>query len=305
VLLLGLTNVALAFYTPSDDVVTLTATNFDSLVKRSDSTWVVEFFAPWCGHCKSLTPEYKKAATAAKGHLKLGAINCDDHAQLCQQFGVKGYPTIKIFGSNKNTPVDHQGARDAKGILESALAEAKKTIKAKLSGGGNGGGSSSGGSSDVVELTDANFDREVLKSDQPVLVEFFAPWCGHCKNLEPEYKKAAAELKGKVKLCMLDATVNTIKAQQYGVQGYPTIKFFGAGPKDSESVTDYDGGRTAADIVNWALEKYADSIPAPELIQLTTEDVATKACAEKPLCVVAFLPHILVSEIYFSKKFVF
>jgi protein disulfide-isomerase A6 len=51
---------------------------------------------------------------------------------------------------------------------------------------GSGG---SGGKSDVIELTDDNFDKLVLNSDKPVLVEFFAPWCGHCKNLKPHYEK--------------------------------------------------------------------------------------------------------------------
>jgi protein disulfide-isomerase A6 len=91
----------------------------------------------------------------------------------------------------------------------------------------------------------------------------------------------------------MDSTVHTIKAQQYGVQGYPTIKYFAGGKKDSESIADYDGGRTSADIVTWALEKYSDNISPPELIQLTSEDVAKTACQDKPLCVIAFLPHIL------------
>lgn len=56
-----------AMYPSSSDVVSLTSTNFDRLVKQSDAVWVVEFYAPWCGHCKSLAPEYQKAATALKG----------------------------------------------------------------------------------------------------------------------------------------------------------------------------------------------------------------------------------------------
>ena len=81
-----------------------------------------------------------------------------------------------------------------------------------------GGGGSSGGSSDVVELTDSNFDKEVLKSKDMWLVEFFAPWCGHCKNLAPHWEKAATQLKGKMKLGALDATVHQVKSQAYGVK---------------------------------------------------------------------------------------
>jgi protein disulfide-isomerase A6 len=55
-----------ALYPSSSDVVELTPSNFDKLVLKSDGIWIVEFFAPWCGHCKSLVPEYLKAAKALK-----------------------------------------------------------------------------------------------------------------------------------------------------------------------------------------------------------------------------------------------
>jgi len=68
-------------------------------------------------------------------------------------------------------------------------------------------------SKDVIELTDENFDKTVLNSEDMWLVEFYAPWCGHCKNLAPEWATAATELKGKIKLGALDATVNTLKVR--------------------------------------------------------------------------------------------
>lgn len=296
-LLASLVSSGLALYSSSDDVVELTANNFDRLVVKSDEVWVVEFYAPFCGHCRNLVPEYKKAATALKGVIKVGGVNCEQEQGLCGQHGVRGYPSIKIFGANKRSPSDYNGQRTAKDIAESALAEAKKKIKNVLGGGGSSsGGSSDGGSSnskDVIELTDSNFDKLVLNSDDVWLVEFFAPWCGHCKNLEPHWAKAATELKGKVKLGALDATVHTLKAQQYGIQGYPSIKYFAGGSKDRDSAQDYDGGRTASDIVTWALEKYSENIPAPEIVQLTSEELAKDTCLEKPLCVISVLPHIL------------
>ena len=71
--------------------------------------------------------------------------------------------------------------------------------------------------------------------------------CGHCKKLEPEWKKAAGELKGRAKLGAVDATVHGDLAARYGVKGYPTIKEFVGG-----KVRDYEGGRTAGDIVTHA-----------------------------------------------------
>jgi len=71
-----------------------------------------------------------------------------------------------------------------------------------------------------------------------------------------------------VKLGALDATVHTVKASQYGVQGYPTIKYFPPGKKDASSASEYNGGRTGSDIVNWALEILAENVPAPEVKQV-------------------------------------
>lgn len=75
-----------------------------------------------------------------------------------------------------------------------------------------------------------------------------------------------------VKLGAVDATVHTVKASKYGVQGYPTIKVFAPGKKDSSSMEDYTGGRTASDIVNWALDKLAENVPAPEIVQVKKDN---------------------------------
>jgi protein disulfide-isomerase A6 len=120
------------------------------------------------------------------------------------------------------------------------LAAAKKKVKEQLDG--KSGGSKKSSTDDVIELTDSNFDKLVLQSEDIWLVEFFAPWCGHCKNLAPEWAKAAKELKGKVKLGAVDATVHTVTASRYEVKGYPTIKFFAGGKKEKSSAQEYDGG---------------------------------------------------------------
>lgn len=74
----------------------------------------------------------------------------------------------------------------------------------------------------------------------------------------------------------LDATVHQSKASKFGVQGYPTIKFFPPGKKDASSAEEYNGGRTANDIVNWALEKLAENVPAPEVKQVSNFVLKTR-----------------------------
>uniref|UniRef100_A0A1B0CEJ6 protein disulfide-isomerase n=1 Tax=Lutzomyia longipalpis TaxID=7200 RepID=A0A1B0CEJ6_LUTLO len=123
---------SVALYPSSSDVVDLTPANFDRLVLQGDAVWVVEFYAPWCGHCKSLVPEYQKAATALKGAVKVGAMNADEHKSLAGEYGVRGFPTLKIFGANKKSPIDYSGQRTADAIAEAALAEVKKKENDKL-----------------------------------------------------------------------------------------------------------------------------------------------------------------------------
>ncbi|XP_064383274.1 protein disulfide-isomerase A6 homolog [Halichondria panicea] len=284
------------FYDHTDEVYDLTQANFQKLVLDSHFVWIVEFYAPWCGHCQSLAPEFKKASNALKGIVRLGAVNADEHKQLGGQYGVKGFPTIKIFGSNKKSPSDYNGARSAEGFVSEGLSAARvmanDRLGGKKSGGSSGGGGGSGGN-EVVELTDNNFESTVLSSDDIWLVEFYAPWCGHCKSLAPHWKSAASELRGKAKLGAIDATVHKVLASRYGIQGFPTIKYFPAGKKDS-SGENYDGGRTSDDIVRWVMDRWTVNLPPPDVYQLTSQEVLD-TCAEKQICFISFLPHILDS----------
>lgn len=127
---------ALAFATyvlaDGSDVINLTQADFESTV-NTESLILVEFFAPWCGHCKALAPHYEEAATALKEReIKIAKVDCVDQADLCQTNGIQGYPyvstvlfilrvahylfrTLKVF--KKGEATDYTGPRKADGII--------------------------------------------------------------------------------------------------------------------------------------------------------------------------------------------
>lgn len=81
-------------------------------------------------------------------------------------------------------------------------------------------------SSTVVHVTDATFDEEVLQSDVPVLVDYWAEWCGPCKMIAPVLEEVAEGYAGKVKVCKLDVDSNKEAAAKYGIRGIPTLMVF-------------------------------------------------------------------------------
>lgn len=104
----------------SDDVLDLTDSNFKDGVAGKD-IMLVEFFAPWCGHCKRLAPEYETAATALLKNdppVSLAKVDCvGEGKDTCSKYGVSGYPTLKIFRGGEMSS-DYDGPRDSDGIVK-------------------------------------------------------------------------------------------------------------------------------------------------------------------------------------------
>ncbi|KAI1102476.1 thioredoxin-domain-containing protein [Jackrogersella minutella] len=124
-----------SLYLKSSPVVQVDAKSFDRVINKSNYTSVVEFYAPWCGHCQNLKPAYEKAARNLESLVRVAAVNCDEdeNKQLCGMMGVKGFPTLKIVrpGKGKGKPIveDYNGPRTAKAIVDTVVEKINNHVK--------------------------------------------------------------------------------------------------------------------------------------------------------------------------------
>ncbi|KAL6056824.1 protein disulfide-isomerase precursor [Balamuthia mandrillaris] len=134
----------------------------------------------------------------------------------------------------------------------------------------------------VLDLTKDNF-QQTLDENEFVLVEFFAPWCGHCKALAPEYEAAAQLLKDtpNVKLAKVDCTVEEDLAREHAIQGFPTVRLYRRG--STADPIEYNAAREANAIVAWLNKK-----AGPAATSLANEEEAQNFVTEKKTCVVGY-----------------
>jgi len=151
----------------ASSVLDLLPNNFDSIVLKSGKPALVEFFAPWCGHCKTLAPIYEQLAEVfPSSKVSIAKVDADEHKSLGKRFGVQGFPTLKWFDGKSDTPEDYKGGRD--------LESLKKFVEEKT---GAKGKAKKAAPSHVTMLDGTSFVKEV-GAEKDVFVAFTAPWCG-------------------------------------------------------------------------------------------------------------------------------
>ncbi|CAD5112143.1 DgyrCDS1382 [Dimorphilus gyrociliatus] len=237
----------------------LTSDNFKGFIKKKKHTLVM-FYAPWCGHCKKAKPEFTSAAEEIQDNpkLSLAAVNCIKHQSLCSD--VNGYPTFKYFNYGK-AGTKYAGGREKADFLKfirdpdsAANVQAPPPTESA-----EDAWTEIPHASNVNHLSDESFDSFV-KSHSSVLVMFYAPWCGHCKNMKPAYAEAAKILvdeKIEGHIAAVDATIHNSIAKKFEVKGYPTLIHFKNGAKNME----YDRSRTASDLVDFMKNPVKMKIP--------------------------------------------
>ncbi|KAF3937027.1 Calsequestrin-1 [Dactylella cylindrospora] len=112
----------------ASDVKQLTKDTFDEFITENKLV-LAEFFAPWCGHCKALAPEYETAATQLKDKgISLIKVDCTEESELCQKQGVEGYPTLKVFRGSLENPSPYGGQRKADSIVSYMVKQSLPSV---------------------------------------------------------------------------------------------------------------------------------------------------------------------------------
>lgn len=231
----------------SSDVLNLTKDNFSSIV-NPEPLVLVEFFAPWCGHCKALAPHYEEAATTLKDKdIKLAKVDCVDQADLCQTHGVQGYPTLKVFRGGEST--DYSGPRKADGIISYML---KQSLPA------------------VSDVTASNL-AEFQKADKLVVLAYVS---STTKAPAPEFSATADKLRDEF---LFGITSDAAAIAAAGVTP-PAIVVYRS---FDEHVTEYPYPPSAATIPE--LESWIQQLAIPILGEVNGETFALYATSSKPL----------------------
>lgn len=189
---------------------------------------MIMFYAPWCGYCKSMKPDYVEAAGDLKGESILAAIDVakPGNSKIRQLYNITGFPTLLYFERGQfRFPYNGENKRQAiVEFMRDPVAQPKQKKKDVVD-------ESWARDTDVVHLNGDSFDAILAKAEH-ALVVFYAPWCGHCKRIKPEFEKAATKIKTeKINgiLAAVDATKEPDLASRFGVKGYPTLKYFNKG----------------------------------------------------------------------------
>lgn len=251
-------------FDPQDsDVISLCDDDFSATVSAlqdtGDQNWLVEFYAPWCGACKALSPVWEKVATELKGTLPVAKVDATKCTKLKDRFGINGFPTIFLF--HKGRQYEFRGNRIFEPLVQWAKGEFKqgRSLPVPPEDSRSIKEEEQDAESDVIVLKDSNFEDEVqMGFKETWFIEFYAVWCGHCKQLKPVWELLATDLKGKVKVAKMEANQNLETSKRFAVNAFPTIVVVHQG-----NYYEYSGARMLADLKAFANGGFKNVTAAP------------------------------------------
>ncbi|MCJ1468969.1 hypothetical protein MMC07_007600 [Pseudocyphellaria aurata] len=209
--LTGLTR-ADGLYTKGSLVLQVDGKSYDKLIAKSSQASILEFYAPWCGHCKNLKPAYEKAAKSLNGLAQVAAINCDEESNkaFCGGMGVQGFPTLKIIKPSKTpgkpTVEDYQGPRTATGIIDALKLAIPNHVKRISDKSLNGWFETSNDTTKAILFSEKGTTGALIK----VL---------------------SAEFLGSIKIAQI-RNKETVAVEMFGVSEFPSLVVLPGGSKE-------------------------------------------------------------------------
>ncbi|MCJ1482741.1 hypothetical protein MMC06_002907 [Schaereria dolodes] len=224
-------------YSKGSSVLQVDGKSYDKLIAKSNLVSIVEFYAPWCGHCKNLKPAYEKAAKSLKDLAQVAAINCDDEINkpFCGTMGVQGFPTLKIVKPSKKPgkPIveDYQGPRTAAGIVDAVKAAIPNSVK---------------------RISDKGLDAFLKDSNDTAKAVLFSDK-GTTSAL---IKVLASEYANRINFAQI-RDKDTTAISTFGISTFPTLLVL---PGGSQSPVTYEGPLTK-ERMKLFLNQFAAAIP--------------------------------------------
>ncbi|KAL0214224.1 hypothetical protein P9112_006408 [Eukaryota sp. TZLM1-RC] len=250
--------VTLLSFTAYASIEVLTSTNYDETIS-SDKYTFVKFYAPWCGHCKSMAPQWEQLADLAKSfndQITIAEVNGDVSKDIMKKESIRGFPTLKLFKNGK-VVADFKGQRTLEGFTDFISKHTSIKLTPTTT-------THSPVRSHVADLTEFNFDKKV--TGKCTFIKFYAPWCGHCKAIKEPWEKLGEVYAGEsnVVIAEINCDEQHSLCEAHEVQGFPTIKIIT--PEGSEEV--YANGRDVDSFVEFVnqncgtLRKSDGSLPS-------------------------------------------
>lgn len=203
----------------------------------------VKFYAPWCGHCQKLAPIWDELANSHSHDtsVSISKVDCTQHRSVCEQFDIKGYPTLLWIEDGKK--IDKYSGHRSHEDLKEYVA---KMLRKSADKSEDDDEATDDSTQSVLTLTGESFEHGIEKG--VTFIKFFAPWCGHCKRLASTWEELGKKFidNPNVHIVKIDCTLSTNKqlCDEQEVDGFPTLFVY----KDGRKAGEYNGSRTLDDL---------------------------------------------------------
>lgn len=253
----------------------------------SEHLWMIFGYVPSCDVCEEFAGDFDEIAKGFRGILKIGLVNTEEQTELKKELKLdEKEPTLTFFDTNLPAARTYKGELSKEKIIDFSLKLLREKIE-RQTGIFNTKGR-------VVELNDKNFKKTVLESEEPWLVQFYAPWCPHCQRFGPIYAQLAKDLKHEIKFGSVDGTSQKKLKERYGIKFFPTLTYFPPTTQAKDFPKEFSNNYDKESIIEWIREFSPDV--TVKITEITDEETLRESCEKAPLCVISFLPKIFECE---------